>query len=187
MADIFSGPQPIEIHARNALRNATVDIELCGTGTPLPQNILDVMTSPDAHDVCRLITQLPFNWAPPQTSSDPLYTEHSEAKVHVELLGPGGLVKSDAVRLGLYGMQPHAEYGVRTHPAEETFIMLAGQAFWKRGTAPYMLAVPGERSHHPSMLPHASMTKEHAFLSVFAWHGDISTTNYVYEGLPDGP
>ncbi|MDP5348599.1 MAG: dimethylsulfonioproprionate lyase family protein, partial [Paracoccaceae bacterium] len=80
---------------------------------------LDVMTRPDALPVCSLIAALPFDWAPPQTSSTPLYVEHSRAKVHVELLGPDGLIRSDRVRLGLYGMTPHAEYGIRTHPAEE--------------------------------------------------------------------
>ena len=142
------------------------------------------MEQADAHPICALIAQCPFTWAPPQTSSDPLYAKHSWFKAHVELLGPGGLVKSDDVRLGFYGLLPNSEYGIRTHPAEEVFIMLAGQAYWKRGTKPYMLSSPGERSYHPSMMPHATRTGDLAFMSVYAWHGDLSTDNYVYEGLP---
>jgi hypothetical protein len=34
------------------------------------------------------------------------------------------------------------------------------------------------------MMPHASRTHEVAFLSVYAWYGDLSTDNYVYEGIP---
>jgi hypothetical protein len=185
LADVFDGPRDIEKHARAGLLAAARTVAAPGQGTPLPQPFLDIIAAPDAHPLCRHFTQLPLPWAPPRTSSDPLYRAHSAPKVHVELLGPGGLAHSETVRLGLYGMMPHAEYGIRTHPAEEIYVMLAGQAFWKRGPAPYAPSGPGERSYHPSMMPHASKTGEHAFLSVYAWHGDISTDNYVYSGLPD--
>ena len=109
---------------------------------------------------------------------------HSLPKVHVELLGPDGLIKSNSVRLGLYGMLPNFEYGIRTHPAEEVFIMLAGAAYWRRGSAPYKVLDPGERSFHPSMMPHANKTVEAPFLSAYVWYGDISTLNYKYEGIP---
>ncbi|MEM9472435.1 MAG: dimethylsulfonioproprionate lyase family protein [Pseudomonadota bacterium] len=181
---VFSGPQAIEAHVREELSSAAAETVLSGHAATLAQEFMDVMARPDAHPVCALISQIPFDWAPPQTSSDPLYVEHSRSKVHVELLGPDGLVRSDVVRLGLYGMMPGAEYGIRTHPAEEIYIMLAGAADWKRGDAPYRRHVPGERSYHPSMMPHASRTRDLAFLSVYAWHGDISTSDYVYEGLP---
>jgi hypothetical protein len=109
---------------------------------------------------------------------------HSLPKVNVELLGPDGLIKSNVIRLGLYGMLPNFEYGIRTHPAEEVFVMLAGQAHWKRDNAPYVPHGPGERSYHPSMMQHANRTAEQTFLSVYVWHGDISTQGYVYDGLP---
>ena len=181
---VFSGSQDIEAHVRAALREARLVENPPASPTPLPQPFLDVMARPDALPVCRLIAATPFNWAPPQTSSTPLYVEHSRAKVHVELLGPEGLIRSERVRLGLYGMMPHAEYGIRTHPAEEIYIMLAGEVDWIRGDAPYASHKPGERSHHPSMMPHASRTRDTAFMSVYAWHGDISTRDYVYAGLP---
>jgi hypothetical protein len=94
------------------------------------------------------------------------------------------LIKSDVVRLGLYGMQPNAEYGIRTHPAEEIYVMLAGDCLWMRGEAEYTKATVGERSHHPSYLPHATKTQTNAFMSVYAWIGDLSTEQYAYEGLP---
>ena len=122
------------------------------------------MERADANPICKLITEMQFNWAPPQTSSNPLYIKHSISKVHVELLGPNGLIKSDKVRLGLYGMKPGAEYGIRTHAAEEISIMLAGDVDWKCCDATYAPHLPGERSHHPSMMPHASRTHEVAFL-----------------------
>ena len=45
------------------------------------------------------ILNFPFAWVPPKTSDDPLYTAHSHSKVHVELLGPQGIIKSKFVIL----------------------------------------------------------------------------------------
>lgn len=187
LSDVFDGPHSIENRAAAALRTAAgkgFQPDLSDAGRPLPRPFQDVMERPDAHPVCSQIARMPFHWVPPTTSADPAYIAHSIRKVHVELLGPDGLVRSDAVRLGLYGMLPHADYGVRTHPAEEVFVMLAGAAFWKRGEAPYSLHGPGDRSYHPSNLPHATRTEELAFMSVYVWDGDISTDGYIYSGIP---
>ncbi len=81
-------------------------------------------------------------------------------------------------------MLANSEFGIRTHPAEKTYIMLAEQAYWMRDTAPYAVHLPGERSYHPSMMRHASRTGAAAFMSVYVWHGDISTESYVYAGIP---
>ena len=183
LAELYSGSRPIEVYASEALRNAEVEDVTFGETGPLASPFLEIFAREDAHPICRLIAGQPFSWAPPQTSQDPLYIQHSKPKAHVELLGPGGLIKSDEVRLGLYGMMPNAEYGNRTHPAEETYIMLAGGSYWSRDNKPYSLHLPGDRSHHPSMMPHASMTKGTAFMSVYVWYGDISVSNYVYEGI----
>ena len=194
LAAVFDGRRDIEKHASDALlaaadQAATVEVAKTGanktaTSTALAQPYLDVMAASDAHSVCRLIEQIPFEWIPPQTSSDPLYVKHSLAKAHVELLGPGGLVQSDKVRLGLYGMLPESEYGIRTHPAEEIYVMLAGRVDWKRDNNPYIAHGPGERSYHPSMMEHANRTNQLAFMSVYVWYGELSTDNYAYAGVP---
>ena len=184
LADAFSGDLAIERNARQALLSADVGDHSANEGAPLPQPYLDVMAQSDAHPVCQLIAETPFQWTPPQTSDEPLYVQHSHFKAHVELIGPDGIVKSDAIRLGLYGFLPGNEYGIRTHPAEEIFVMLAGKAYWKRGDRPYLLHGAGERSHHPSMMPHATRSGDSAFMSVHVWHGDISTDGYSYAGVP---
>lgn len=181
---VFSGLEGIESYVRNALQKAQTEVALPSSTAPLPEPLIDVMERIDAHPICKLIAKAPFNWVPPQTSSDPLYAKHSKSKVHIELLGPGGLVNSDEVRLGLYGMMPNAEYGMRTHEAEEVYIMLAGAVDWKLSNAPYKSHFSGDRSYHPSMMPHANRTRELAFMSVYAWHGDLSTESYVYSGIP---
>jgi hypothetical protein len=146
--------------------------------------MIDIMVAADAHPVCRLLAQTPLDWAQPSTSSDPKYLASGVGKLHVELLGSGGLVRSDVVRLGGYGMLPNSEYGIRTHPAEEVFVMLAGQADWKRGNADFTRSGVRGLSYHPSMMPHATRVGTQGFMSAYAWRGDLSTAQYVYQGLP---
>lgn len=184
LADVMDGDLDIERHGRQALIESADEANFGGKPNALGQPFLDVLQRHDAHPVCTLIAATPLPWAPPQTSNDPKYLAHSATKAHVELLGPEGLVPSHSVRLGIYGILPDSEYGIRTHPAEEVFIMLAGEADWKRGPSPYQRAVPGDRSFHPSMLPHATRTGPTAFMSVYIWRGDLSTDNYVYQGPP---
>ena len=137
LANVFDGDIEIEKIARRELSKvsrANFGAEQCA----LPAPIISVMQQSDAHPLCSDIIEMPFDWRPPETSNSPLYAKHSIFKSHVELFGPDGLVKSKALRLGLYGMLPNSEYGVRTHPAEEIYIMLAGECYWKRGDAPYL-------------------------------------------------
>ena len=200
LCDLLCDDHPIERNAKAELRRATPQAgsprnpasRSHAPQDPAPRNpaplatpFLDVMSRDSAHPLCQMIGELPFFWAPPTTSPDPLYREHSHFKAHVELLGPTGLVASSRMRIGLYGMLPHSEYGLRTHPAEETYIMLAGSAFWKRADAPYQQLFATERSHHPSMMPHATRTQDDAFMSVYIWDGDISTDQYRYFGLAE--
>lgn len=183
LADVFDGDRVIEKTVRQELTRvsqAYFSTKQCA----LPAPIVSVMQQADAHPLCDDIIEMPLDWRPPETSKSPLYAEHSVFKSHVELVGPDGLVKSESVRLGLYGMLPHSEYGVRTHPAEEIYIMLAGECFWKRGDAPYCRERPNGRSYHPSLMPHASKTEDLSFMSVYAWVGDLSTESYEYSGLP---
>ena len=183
LADVFDGDIEIEKTSRRELRKIS-QAKFSTKQCPLPAPILSVLQQPDAHPLCGDIIGMPFDWRPPETSNSPLYTKHSIFKSHVELVGPDGLVKSKALRLGLYGMLPNSEYGVRTHPAEEIYIMLAGECYWKRGDAPYCCERSNGRSYHPSLMPHASKTEDQAFMSVYAWIGDLSTDAYEYSGLP---
>ncbi|MBL94958.1 MAG: hypothetical protein CFH06_01811 [Alphaproteobacteria bacterium MarineAlpha3_Bin5] len=183
---IFNSSISIEKNAVKALQRALLQKQfptLSKEAYPLPKPFMDVMARSDALSICKLISKVHFEWRPPTTSTDPLYIEHSNFKVHVELIGPTGLIFSNTMRLGFYGMLPNSEYGFRTHPAEETFIMLAGNAYWRRGDGQYSLHRPGSRSYHPSQMPHSTQTRELAFMSIYVWDGDISTKEYTYSGI----
>jgi mannose-6-phosphate isomerase-like protein (cupin superfamily) len=159
--------------------------EFSKSSSSLSQPFIDVMTRENANSICKDILEIPFDWRPPETSDDPLYVAHSHTKAHIELLGPDGIIPSKHVRLGLYGILPNSEYGIRTHPAEEVFIMLAGEADWLRGTENYHVKQAGEYSYHPSGMRHATRTNDLAFMSVYIWSGDVSTEGYQYLGIPN--
>ena len=148
----------------------------------LPPEILKVMRRDDADPICALIDRYAFEWRPPSTSDSAAYIEDSIAKSHVELIGPNGFIPSDRLRIGLYGMLPHSAYGVRTHAAEEVYIMLAGEVFWQRDEGGFSVHLPGSRSYHPSFMKHANATAEYGFMSVYIWRGDVSTDSYSYSG-----
>jgi len=98
LAETLDGDLEIEQAGRVALLEAA-KAEICITNfKPLPKPYLDVFAEGDAHLVCRLIAEAKFDWSPPTTSDDPKYIADSVAKAHVELVGPDGLVKSDAIR-----------------------------------------------------------------------------------------
>jgi hypothetical protein len=184
LADAFDSDLSIERIAARALRAADTSKAREFEPSDLHVSIRSVMQASNAAPVCATILATPLPWAPPNTSDDPDYVSHNSVKYSVELLGPEGLVSSDEVRLGLYGYVPHAAYGERTHPAEEVFLMLAGEAWWMRDNAPYLLHGPGERSYHPSMMPHGTRSGQSAFMSAYVWTGDISTENYAFTGGP---
>ena len=181
LADVYCANTPIERTARAALLSSNAK-PFSFTSTALRTPFVEAMTASNAHPICSQLMGTPLPWAPPLTTSSEKYIKDSLPKAHVELLGPNGLVKSGRVRLGIYGMMPGSEYGMRTHPAEEIYIMLAGQADWALENRPYTDHGPGDRSHHPSMMPHANRTHISAFMSTYVWIGDISTDNYVYFG-----
>ena len=151
----------------------------------LPKGFDKVLQAPDAHPVCTQIKSCDLPWSVPETSDDPLYRAHSQTKRSVELIGPSGLIRSSELRLGLYGILPRSDYGFRTHPAEEVFIMLAGRADWAKGDDGYKTLGPGARAFHPSGMRHATRTRDHAFMSLYIWRGDLSFDAYVYAGRGD--
>ena len=183
LAEIFDGKREIEKVAQRQLKCQHFQHRTPTSHVNLPQPIIEVMRRKSAHPICKAILEFPFDWRPPQTSNDLVYKEHSTFKSHVELLGPNGLVKSSIVRLGLYGMLPHSEYGIRTHPAEEIYIMLAGDCLWKKAESDYTSLSVYERAYHPSNIPHASKTEENAFMAAYVWNGDLSKDRYIYKGI----
>ncbi len=188
LANALDGNLEIELLGRKALLEAAdsafADATTC---PPVPDDIAAVMNAGDAHPVCTTILTSPIPWMIPKTSDTPEYFEVSQKKIIAELVGPNGVVKRDGIRVGVYGISPGVDYGIRSHPAEEIFVLLAGHSDWLSGDERELKEYgPGTRRHHLSMMPHATRTRDSAFMSIYVWTGDVSYENYVYTGGTGG-
>ena len=115
LQSVFSGATDIERRALEALQKVSFEKFKSAKSTPLPAEIVNVMEEEQAHPICKSILNAELDWCPPTTSKDKLYIEHSKRKAHVEILGPNGLISSNSVRIGLYGMLSQSESVSYTH------------------------------------------------------------------------
>ena len=99
-----------------------------------------------------------------------------------ELIGPNGMIYHETVRVGLFMQSGNLDYVTREHAAEETFIMLCGEGLWSRDGEALAKRTSGEYIHHPSMMPHVSVTQDYPFIAAWRWTGDISYDKYSLTG-----
>ncbi len=95
------------------------------------------------------------------------------------LMGPDGPIPAPDVRLGLVYMQPESYYPLHLHDADETYVIIAGQALWTAGEDIRMRGA-GDMVHHPSLMPHAFKTGSEGFLAIWRWSGDINADSYAF-------
>lgn len=91
-----------------------------------------------------------------------------------ELIGPYGFVPSEAVRIAYLALGPNRTYPPHRHQPEEVYIPLVGVAEWQTGdpqTSPFTAKPPGTEIHHPSLVNHATRTKDDALLVLALWRG----------------
>ena len=98
-----------------------------------------------------------------------------ESYGYAVLAGPGGLVASEALALGVLMLGPGIHYPTHRHPAVEIYIVAAGEAEWQRGEAPWRREPPGTVIRHESMMPHATRTLAEPLLAAYLWRGDLAT------------
>ena len=89
--------------------------------------------------------------------------------------GPGGLVASDALALGVLMLGPGIHYPTHRHPAVEIYVVAAGEAEWQKGEEPWRREPPGTVIRHESMMPHATRTLAEPLLAAYLWRGDLAT------------
>ncbi len=90
-----------------------------------------------------------------------------------EIVGPGGLLPSDDLRLGLTLIAPATHYPAHAHPAIETYLVVAGNALWQQGADEPRVQPPGALILHPSGISHAMRTEGDPLLAVYSWRGDL--------------
>lgn len=94
---------------------------------------------------------------------------------YVILAGPGGLVASDRLALGILLLGPRTHYPAHRHPAVEIYVVAAGEAEWRRAELPWRREPPDSVIRHETMVPHATRTLDEPLLAVYVWQGDLKT------------
>ncbi len=88
-----------------------------------------------------------------------------------ELIGTRGPVPSHSLACGFLLLGPALEYPSHHHTAEEVYVVLSGNASWRRGGEDWQLRAPGAVIHHPPDMPHAMRTGAEALLALYLWRG----------------
>ncbi len=88
-----------------------------------------------------------------------------------ELIGTRGPVPSHSLACGFLLLGPDLEYPRHYHTAEEIYVVLAGNASWRRGGEDWVIRAPGAVIHHPPDMPHAMRTGPEPLLALYLWRG----------------
>ena len=99
----------------------------------------------------------------------------SSAVAFSQIVGPGGFRRSDRLRLGLTLIAPRTHYPPHAHPAIETYLVIAGTAFWRLGEAAAVAQPPGALILHPGGAAHAMRTGAEPLLAIWSWRGDVTS------------
>ncbi len=91
------------------------------------------------------------------------------------LAGPGGLVATDSLAMGILLLGPRTHYPTHRHPAVEIYVVAAGEAEWSKGESAWRREPPGGVIRHETMMPHATRTLDEPLLAVYVWRGDLMT------------
>ncbi|MCP5088188.1 MAG: hypothetical protein GY952_15455 [Rhodobacteraceae bacterium] len=95
-----------------------------------------------------------------------------------QLVGPDGMFFDAEVRVGLWMQTAGVIYGPRSHAAEETFLLLAGEAEWHAEGRENAIIASGATVHHPSWIAHTTITHHKPVLCAWRWSGEIGFDKY---------
>jgi len=117
-----------------------------------------------------------FRWVQnPNYVAAPPSPNYLENYGYVVLAGPGGLVATDSLALGILLLGPKTHYPTHRHPAVEIYVVASGEAEWRKGESPWRREAPGSVIRHETMMPHATRTLDDPLLAVYVWQGDLKT------------
>lgn len=89
------------------------------------------------------------------------------------LIGGGGPWISSQIAGYVVYMPAGLDYTWHHHPAEELYLVLAGQAEFLRKGEPAELLGPGDSSRHASNQPHAMRTSDHPVMAYVVWRNHL--------------
>lgn len=133
--------------------------------------------------VGKILAAMPYiRWGASDLRDGRIPDDLAENMPMCELVGPDGMFHHDTVRTGLWLQTPDMIYGPRAHAAEETFLLLAGEALWSVNEEHSAPQGAGKIVHHPSYIQHTSITKVKSVFAAWRWSGDIGFDKYALQG-----
>lgn len=147
---------------------AACEAELMAEGdrSPLARALLDLL--PFVH-----VTRSPSYLAAPPSSS--FADNYGYAVICGPQNGPPTLLTDSEIAFGLMFLGPRTHYPLHHHPADEIYYPLTGPSFWQAGVSPWVQRQAGEIIHHPSWLPHATLSADRPLVLLYVWEGDLHT------------
>ena len=106
---------------------------------------------------------------------DPNMRAFLENYAYVELVGSGGIAREQSAALGLLLIGPQSKYPPHRHPAQEVYLVVAGEANWWREGEPWRKLPAAALVHHAPNKVHAMRTLDQPLLALYAWSGEIGT------------
>ena len=106
---------------------------------------------------------------------DPIMRAFLADYAYVELVGPGGIAREADTALGMLLISPQSKYPPHRHPAQEVYLVLAGEANWWREGEPWRIFPAATLVHHEPNVAHAMRTLNQPLLALYAWRGEIGT------------
>ena len=91
------------------------------------------------------------------------------------IIGENAPFFSDAIRLFMVYMPAHLYYPWHNHPAEEIYMVVSGNALFRREGLPDKTLSEGQTSFHQSNQPHAMETLDQPVLCLVAWRDQFET------------
>jgi len=92
-----------------------------------------------------------------------------------EVLGRDTPLGVEDMRSFVIYQKPGFHYPMHHHPAEELYLVVAGEGEFHLEGEPSRVLRPGDTAFHPSNVPHALTTTEHPIIAYVLWRGDLGT------------
>ena len=96
---------------------------------------------------------------------------------HCDFIGPNGIAHSHNLRIGLQLIAPSTPIPLHSHPADEIYFVLSGQARFKMQNRPWRTCPSGQYIFHDSNIPHQIETRQKNLLALYLQRGEITTFN----------
>ena len=92
-----------------------------------------------------------------------------------EIIGVDAPFASSKMRSFLVYQPPHLHYPWHHHPADELYVVIAGEAEFHLQDRASEVLTSGQAAFHPSNTPHALTTHDHPVMTYVLWRDEFDT------------